>query len=293
VTDRDYPALHRASDQASLTAQRTHFRLLRWQLLLFAAAALAGSLAGATGSKAVSLIAALLLVFSLCLTWIGRAKKYEQVWFDCRAIAESSKTATWRYIMGASPFLLSASDVDQLFMTELREIRNARPFAERFLISTGKIGEPDTDTAKQLRESDLEHRKAIYLRERLDDQLQWYTRKSTSNAKSAEQWFWFVIAMQVIALSIAVFQVGYGTLPVNGVAWAMTAAAAFVAWTQAKRFEELVEPYALAAQELSELKSAANHVHTETSFSELVDQVEGTISREHTMWCARRHVRIN
>ena len=114
---------------------------------------------------------------------IGRAKKYEQVWFDCRAIAESTKTATWRYIIGASPFSLDMPDVDEIFLNELREIRKARPVAEQFLVSTGSIVEPDTDTAKQIRGSDLEHRKAIYLRDRLDDQLRWYSGKSTSNAK--------------------------------------------------------------------------------------------------------------
>jgi hypothetical protein len=52
----------------------------------------------------------------------------------------------------------------------------------------------------------------------------------------------------------------------------------------------LKKTYALAAQELSELETIANNLASENDFPQLVEQVEKTISREHTMWCARRDV---
>jgi hypothetical protein len=72
----------------------------------------------------------------------------------------------------------------------------------------------------------------------------------------------------------------------------MTAAATGVAWSQSRRHEELVQSYGLAAHELNELETVVGGVGTEAMFKEFIEQAEETISREHTMWCARRDVQI-
>ena len=57
-----------------------------------------------------------------------------------------------------------------------------------------------------------------------------------------------------------------------------------------KRHSELAQTYALAAQDLGELEAIAMDIAEEEEFLALVEQVEDTISREHTMWCARRDI---
>ena len=57
-----------------------------------------------------------------------------------------------------------------------------------------------------------------------------------------------------------------------------------------KRYSELAQSYFLAAQELGDQEAIASNIMKEDDFLALVEQVEETISREHTMWCARRDV---
>ena len=65
-------------------------------------------------------------------------------------------------------------------------------------------------------------------------------------------------------------------------------AAAFVAWLQLKRHQELANSYALAAQELSFIAEQIQRVETAGEFSKFVSDAENAISREHTLWAARR-----
>jgi hypothetical protein len=65
-------------------------------------------------------------------------------------------------------------------------------------------------------------------------------------------------------------------------------AAAFTAWTQLERNDELRQSYALANQELLSIKALAGTVDTEEGLAKLVSNGEGAISREHTMWIAKR-----
>jgi hypothetical protein len=55
-----------------------------------------------------------------------------------------------------------------------------------------------------------------------------------------------------------------------------------------KRFVDLSQSYGLAAQELNSLADLVVHQTDEGSFGTWVQEVEGAISREHTMWLARR-----
>jgi hypothetical protein len=69
-----------------------------------------------------------------------------------------------------------------------------------------------------------------------------------------------------------------------------TYASAIAAWTQMKRHNELAQSYALAAQELEELEAVATNQISGNAFTQLVEQAENSISREHTLWCARRDI---
>jgi len=145
---------------------------------------------------------------------------------------------------------------------------------------------------REIRALLLAERKLLYIDDRISDQRRWYQAKCAFNQRRASLWFWTVFGLQCAALTIAVIQVATGSLPVNIVALLMTLAATFVAWSQAKRHDDLVQPYALAAQELISLQALAQQVNDEANFRELVIQVEEAISREHTMWCAKRNVSL-
>jgi SMODS and SLOG-associating 2TM effector domain 1 len=65
-------------------------------------------------------------------------------------------------------------------------------------------------------------------------------------------------------------------------------AAAFTAWTQLGRNDELRQSYAMANQELLSIKALADTVNSEAALAKIVSDGEGAISHEHTMWIAKR-----
>jgi len=71
-----------------------------------------------------------------------------------------------------------------------------------------------------------------------------------------------------------------------------TMVAAFVSWIEVKRHRELKTSYAIAASELGEIGALATSVCTERDLQSLVENGESAISREHTLWLARRDADI-
>ncbi len=291
-----YPALYQASDRASLTAQRRHFLLLGIQLTLFVAAAIFAGGAAAlpqTCRPPFTVTTAITLGLGLLFLLLFRLRRDERFWFQCRAIAESVKTTGWRYMMKAPPFDLDDRAItDRRFVDALNEIRRTMVDIHPLLTTTGLAGPEITPRMREIRALLLAERKLLYIDDRISDQRRWYQAKCAFNQRRASLWFWTVFGLQCAALTIAVIQVATGSLPVNIVALLMTLAATFVAWSQAKRHDDLVQPYALAAQELISLQALAQQVNDEANFRELVIQVEEAISREHTMWCAKRNVSL-
>ena len=102
-----------------------------------------------------------------------------------------------------------------------------------------------------------------------------------------------VVVLQILAVVFAIIWAASSSLPVNMVPLLMTCAASAIAWSQIKRYGELAQTYSLASQELGDQEAIASDITEEADFLALVEQVEETISREHTMWCARRDVVIS
>ena len=67
-------------------------------------------------------------------------------------------------------------------------------------------------------------------------------------------------------------------------------AASLIAWMQVKRYQELAQSYGLATQELGLIASRGLHVASDEELSKFVAESETAISREHTLWTARRDV---
>ena len=110
------------------------------------------------------------------------------------------------------------------------------------------------------------------------------------NARSGTHWFWTTAGLQALAVMIVIIEAVSGGFQINTIPVITTCIAAVAAWSQMKRHNELAQTYALAAQELGELHSIAASLTDEDKFPQLVEQVEEAISREHTLWCARRDV---
>lgn len=296
MTNDNYPSLYRCADAASLKAQGTYLlfhKIYLGSLVLGSATSAFTAIGSPPVNTCLYTGLAVVLVVGLLILWAMRARQDDKIWFDGRAVAESVKTATWRFMMRAQPFHQDSS-AEALFLADLKEIREARPhLGKYFAAAMNADGSALTDFMKERRSSSLEERRGFYASARIRDQKTWYAKKAKLNVDTGAKWFWAIALLQVAIVTLAIVQAASGGLGINPIPIVTTCAAALAAWSQMKRHDELAQSYALAAQELEEIETLANNQATEDAFSQLVEQAENSISREHTMWCARRDVRLS
>lgn len=286
----DYPALFAAADRATAVARKTHFALFLVNAGAAYLAALFTGLASVTPapwSNGFSYAAAVLLAVAVIVLWVSRARRDEHAWFDCRAIAESLKSSTWRFMMRSVPFAQTdGAAAPRDFAEQVGHIRAARPDVAALLTRHLEPARPEvTPFMLETRESGLHARRARYLQDRVLDQRGWYQMKSRDADRMRGFYFWLVAILQVAAVGVAV--AGWRPFGLNVMGLVVALTASLTAWTQARRHSELAQSYALAAQELDELRPRVELADTEARLGEAVAAVETAVSREHTMWMAR------
>ncbi|EPJ3901823.1 SLATT domain-containing protein, partial [Proteus mirabilis] len=131
-------------------------------------------------------------------------------------------------------------------------------------------------------------KKSIYLKERIEDQYNWYTRKSTYNKRMAKKWSLFIVSLYILALLFSFYNIFYHSLFIFPVAVLTTLASAFIGWSQIKRYEELQASYLLTAGEILGIKEQVHYISNDSQLSSFVRDAELAFSREHTQWTARR-----
>ena len=295
IEDQNFPGLYQSADQASISAQRRYLCLQKCHIGCLILGSIGAALVTIVPDEAVKwtyIVLAIVLVTGVILTWVSRVRRDNKVWFDCRAIAESTKTATWRFMMKAAPFK-DDNIARESFIDQLQRIRKERHFSSHDLAqSLNANAQSISDFMDNVRQKPLNERQSLYLVSRLRDQKTWYYNKATCNSKEESCWFWVILTLQMFAIAFAIIQACSGGLPVNVVPLLMTCAASAIAWSQMKRYGELAQTYSLAAQELEDQEAIVSDITKEADFLALVEQVEETISREHTMWCVRREVKL-
>jgi hypothetical protein len=131
-------------------------------------------------------------------------------------------------------------------------------------------------------------RRDRYVQQRLNDQITWYQNKAQYSRRHSELWYWGALGFQVAAI-VAAFSSALGAR--NAVAFVgvlSATGAAATAWAQLSRHDELKVSYGFAAQELLLIRELAAKASDEDGLRDAVRDGEGAISREHTMWIAKR-----
>ena len=304
MTTADYPALYQAADTASTRAQKLYLRLFRGTLLFLISGALLGSVSikSPEWHQVSSILAALLLGLSFVLSATLKILSPEKTWFGGRAVAESIKSITWRYMVGGEPYgiELEPQVVDAKFAKELGSIlRERRSLAWKYA-DPADVPQITTEMGAS-RGMSTENRLSLYLTERVRQQRSWYGTKAKEAERLHMKWFCISILGQAAALISAILMIKAGDAPINLTGAFSAVAAASMAWLQMKRYQDLAQSYALAAHELGLIEIQAEHVRRlieaeslqvrrEAHLGSFVANAENAISREHTMWVARRDV---
>jgi hypothetical protein len=286
--DVEYPALFAAADAASVSGQRWYARLVELDLGLILVAALAGGLSsiGPNNWRQLCAVAAAITVGTAAiLRWVNRAMRRDKTWFDGRTVAESVKTASWRYMMRVDRFAGDDRTAEKDFVDELKDILKAR--SDLTLDVPKSVESQITPGMQSVRALEFPARKSFYIENRVQNQVGWYSDRAALHRRRATTWFLVGIGAEVIAVVLAVIRaVKPGT--VNLIGFLTSLAAGATAFGQLQRNDELTRSYALAAQELLLIKSLLSGCDDAGDFEELVKSSEGAISREHTMWIAKR-----
>jgi hypothetical protein len=267
-------------------------------IFLVAGAALSGiiSFGGDWLDTPLAALIVLTLLCAMAVNFVSWRRGDDNDWFDGRAVAESVKTATWRYMMRTEPFA-GETTCDQEFVQLLRAILSERTELRQRLSLPSTDFRQITDRMREVRRLGVRKRHDIYVRERLDKQIAWYGDKARLNGRLAERWFWASFGAEFVSLLIALsslvllknkdFDRDDVINLINLVGVAAALAVAFTAWTQLGRHNELNKSYGLAWQELLAIKDLARSVNSEEQLQTVVRAGEDAISREHTMWMAK------
>lgn len=291
LRDNDLSAVYQAADEVSGAGQRKTKRLIRIELIGLVVASLAGVTVIRVepyGLDVLAPVSGVAFVVALYCTVRRAQSKPEQYWYEGRAGAESARTLAWKYSIGAQPF-----PVD-------REAHKEQHLAKLFLDGLGnvvrylehtKLPPPDsevrelTEPMRRLRAASLATRRRVYRRDRIKNQLDWYTRRSGDHNRSANRWLGLAVASSAAGILMAVAKLLYVDIDLLGVFAAVASAA--IGWNQLNQHRNQATAYSVTARELSIIHDQIDHV-PDSEWASFAEGAEDAISREHTMWAARR-----
>jgi hypothetical protein len=278
-----YPALYTCADAGSTEKQSWYFTLILAEYTLLGAAAI-------LSMTSDFLAYALVLVFSLGIMLWRSFSKPEQDWYRCRALAESVKTSTWRYIMRAEPF----SDAEPTaakakFRSYLSEVLRTNEGLGALAAGIEDAGKHTTDEMEAIRRLPWKARRDYYLTHRIDEQCGWYKRKSGFNRTRSAIWVGVAVIVYAAAIALAIARPTYpNLLPFWPIEPLLVGASFVIGWTQIKKFNELSSVYALTALEVQLIHEKIKEVDQESELPLFVNEAELAFSREHTQWVARQ-----
>jgi hypothetical protein len=286
VKHEDYPALFLDADAGSNRYQTKFLRLIRGEYLtLFLAAVFSMSF---LYGVIYHLLYASVFALGLLILVTRAQSKPEQWWYRCRALAESVKTLTWRYMMRAAPFGGSDLQAKLKFRDELHEMFRQNKDTAKQITNDWSGSHQITEAMENVRAMSRTERMAYYLEHRVDEQRNWYRRKSKTNRECAQFWIWISSAAYVLAGGMALTRITLPEWRYWPIEPLIVIAASIVGWMQIKKFNELAAAYTVAAHEIGLIQPKADAVTNEAEFSEFVNDAEKAFSREHTLWVARQ-----
>lgn len=287
MDENDFPALYRSADSLSLTSQNHFFRVLKGHLVLLVLAAILSVVNIPHWSVAALQLLALLLALFCSIYLFGvRPDRY---WYAGRAVAESIKTITWRFVCRAEPFQETDAISRSKFQLKLKQIIEQNRDVAGAL--TNHLDAPQiSNSMNRIRGLSLDERKETYAKCRIADQHTWYAKKANLNRRTANRFFSALILINVLAIVGAILRIRFLEVPFWPTDVFVAGSACVLSWIQAKRFSELAASYALTAHEIGIIKENSLQSQTEEDFSLFVGDAENAFSREHTQWVARKDV---
>ena len=282
----DYPGLFQAADAASVQQQRTYLRTVRFRLVLTVAAAACGAASipvGAAGIDVLALGAAVAFVGVMAVELAEASSRRDRSWYASRALAESIKTLTWRYVSGAEPFTTNSDSADSEFVERLSTLHRDMPD-----VPMPSTAPTITGTMRAMRAAPLVERKQAYLTGRVIDQQDWYANKALHHQRQAGIFRTAMVIMEVVGIGGALVTALVPSIDIDMAGIVAAAVSALAAWNSTHQNDTTATAYVQASHELNLIRERLDRDLDEQQWSDAVIDAETAISREHTMWHAHR-----
>lgn len=287
MKDTDFPNWFQVSDKLS-TKYQNQFYLLYFSHILSLILLTGISLYPNVSKWTISF--QIIIVIGVLISSLGLfLNKPDRKWYSARSLAESIRTITWRFVTRAEPFHEDYDIAKVKFINSIKKITNQNQEL-KLLISADLNEDLISYRMQELRNGNLQKRKAAYLSYRIESQLGWYKKNSRKNNFRSNLLFSIVIFLNIIALVLAASRLGYIEEKVWPTDIIVTAAIGLVGWIQVKKYSELSTSYSLTASEITQIKIDyfLYPINAEKAFSNFVGDTENAFSREHTQWYARK-----
>lgn len=280
----DYPGIYYEADSLSNNTQRNYL----WVLRIFLNLLILSSILSLYYStyKSIGILNAVLSISIIAIAFLLFLYDFQGIWYSSRAVAESIKTITWRYVTKSDPFN-NDENVDQQFIDRIEDILKMNHKFKENLRASYSSQKCISSEMSNIRGSILKERMDFYLVNRVEEQRDWYKRKSEFNRKRNGFFISIIILLTILLTVILFLQIGTNIkiqLP-NGIVVSLITT--LFTWVQTKRYKELISSYGLTAHEIGFIYTVASKVETEEEFSTFVMNTENAFSKEHTQWLAR------
>jgi hypothetical protein len=287
-----YPSLYQAANSASIKYQKTFTILMGINLAMMITGALLSilKLQFSNTSIVIYVISTIMIVAGLIITLVLKYKKFEDVWYQGRALAESVKTLTWRFISCSEGFEVNKSmdESKKHFLEKIEELQTQFKAYTQHYDSKTLLLSNVSEAMVMLRSKSLDERKKYYSKKRIEDQKNWYSTKAEYNRKKQNFWFIIILISQFLAFCASLFLILNPCSTWNLVGLFTTIASVGVAWNQLKQHQDHKQAYITAAFELQLINEKAGSIKLEDEFSKYVLDSENAISREHTLWLVQK-----
>lgn len=291
VVDQDYPCIYLNSNAISIYSQRI-YKIIVWISLVIM---LVSTILNSKFKPSVVIkfdldkINGFLLLLGALISAILTVIEPSKNWYLGRAVAESIKTISWKYMMRAAPFDIdNQKDVKKLFIDRCDDIRNAVLRNKNFAPAPGKFhNDYITPKMNDIRNLAFLERKKVYEKERIISQINWYNIKSRKNNNTGKIYMTLLVLCQFSA-AVYLFFLNSNRYGLDITSILIFISVSCISIIELNKFRDLSQSYSLTAFELNSIKNKFGSIIDECDLDIFVDDAEQAISREHTMWLARR-----
>jgi hypothetical protein len=290
IEDKHLPGLYQSADTASVNEQKKYFKGITWYLILLIIAALFAYIADDYPNPIFKILSTVLFLVTLFIVIWLKVSRPDDIWYNGRAVAESVKTRSWRWMMRAEPYV-DSENVEIMrkhFVNDLKTILKQNESLIGKLGIIASVEDPISETMIEVRKLDLSERFNFYKKERITNQALWYTKKAKFNKSKSEFWFWSTVGLHAVSIILLLYNIYEPKLklPIEVIA---VVASSVLTWLQSKKHNELSSSYSLTAHEIVLIKSETTRIETESDLSDYIMNCENAFSREHTQWFARKN----